>query len=270
VNTPTTPRQFFSRFKPEIIRLGETATAVIGVEGNYHLCYVPFESVNAAARIVFVGITPGNTQIAISYRALREALASGVDDASALAHAKWVGAFGGTAMRARLNTMISRFRIHELIGIETPEEIWTESRNIVHATSVVPHAAFKKGKMFNGSFGEVLRVPLLKISFENDFLPTLAALPSSAKFIAIGPMPLEALDWCVQHRYLRTDQLLGAFAHPSGSAGSQVAYFIGRKRPDEFTPGDPVLMRVPWLDRERQRLDEAVSASLGPAPAIPS
>jgi hypothetical protein len=253
------PRQFLSRFKSEILQSGERATAIIDADGHYELRYVPFEYVNTGCRIAFVGITPGNTQISLAYRALRRALIAGMDETAALLHAKSAAGFGGTGMRNRMNAMIRRFRIHKLVGISSPEEIWDEGRRLVHLTSVVPHAAFKKQKMFNGGFGEALKTALLRSSFENDFLPTLTQLPSDTKFVAIGPTALEALDWCVERGHLRPRQLLGAFAHPSGSAGSQVPYLIGEKKLEEFTIGDPVLRRVPWLDRARERLDQTVS-----------
>ena len=259
-------RNFLPRFRSEIERLGERAEAVIAQEGRFELRYVPFEHVNRNARLVFVGITPGMNQIALSYMALRSKLLSGVGTDRALTAAKTAGAFGGKQMRDRLNLMMRRFRIHEVIGATSPEEVWDESRGYLHATSVVPHAAFKSGKMFNGSFAEVLKTPLLRASFEQDLLPTFSELPSNARFVAIGPTPWNALIWCVENGYVSGHQVLGAFAHPSGNASSQVDYFVGKKRADEFTLGDPVLHRVPWLDRARAELERTVTDVLEERP----
>jgi hypothetical protein len=81
-------RNFLPRFRSEIERLGERAEAVIAQERRFELRYVPFEHVNRNARLVFVGITPGMNQIALSYMALRSKLLSGVGTDRALAAAK--------------------------------------------------------------------------------------------------------------------------------------------------------------------------------------
>jgi hypothetical protein len=255
-------RNFLPRFRSDIERLGRRASCVIATEGRYELQYVPFEHVNRSARLAIVGITPGTTQIALSYDALCNAFATGLDRDQALASAKAAGAFGGS-MRGRLNQMIHKFRVHETVGVQTAEDIWEPNERILHSTSVVPHAAFKNGRMFNGSFAEVLRTPLLRASFEMDLLSTLPLLPSDTRFVAVGRTPWEALTWCIENGHLRRDQVLGAFPHPSGNAGSQVDYFTGKKKPDELKPGDPVLHRLPWLDQMRAELENKVAAILG-------
>ncbi len=233
-------RKFLPRFRDAIISMAPEANTIISTEGKYTLRYVPGEHVNTAARLVFVGITPGQNQITELYKELRTALLAGRSDDEALRLAKATGAFAGKVMRDRMTAMIRRFRIHEIISATEPEDIWDAGLKLLHATSVVPHAAFKDGKMFNGPFAEVLKSRLLRECFEQDFLSTLPALAADARFIAIGPTPQDALRWCVENRKLSGSQVLGAFAHPSGSAGSQVSYFIGKKALDEFHPGDPV------------------------------
>jgi hypothetical protein len=251
-----------ARFKPEIVQKGAAAACVIGREGSYELRYVPFEHVTRRARISFVGITPGTTQMTLGYEAFRKAILAGHDDAQALAMAKAAAAFGGKAMRDRMNRMIGHFRVHEVLGLSSPDDVWDDSRGIMHATSVVPHAAFKKERMFSGSFAEIRRVALFRTCFEQEFVSTLSMLSPSVRFVAIGRTPWDALRWCVEKGFLRSNQLLGAFAHPSGSAGSQVDYFLGLRNVSEFHPRDPVLRRLPWLDQARQDLAENVAAEL--------
>lgn len=67
--------------------------------------------------------------------------------------------------------------------------------HLLHATSVVHHAAFEKGKPFAGSFGEIQRVDVLRRSFERDFLPTLRRLRRDAYFFGLGPSPAAALSF---------------------------------------------------------------------------
>jgi hypothetical protein len=137
----------------------------------------------------------------------------------------------------------------------------------MHATSVVPHAAFVNGKPFAGSFDDVFASPILKECFERDFAGTLPLLPADTLFIALGRTPSDALQWCVDHGLLRCEQLLGAFAHPSGSGGSRVGIYLGEKSPAVLNPRDPVRHSVDWLIAAAEAMRQAVVA-LGGKPRV--
>jgi hypothetical protein len=223
----------------------------------YELFYIPFEHVSPAARLVLVGITPGPTQLELAYTEAQRLIREGASDEEISAGAKRKAGFGGP-LRANLLRMLRRFRFAELLGIRDEEELWAGSADVLHATSVVPHAAFKAGKMFAGSFGEVLGAGILKQSFERDFVSSLSDLHPEARFVALGRTPNEALSWCVREGHLRPHQVLGALAHPSGSAGSQIDVYLGDKTLSDLSPNDPVRHRFEWLQHASAELKAAI------------
>jgi hypothetical protein len=164
-------------------------------------------------------------------------------------------------MRENLLRMLRHFQIGQLIGVEDELELWGTHAGALHATSIVPHAAFIGNEMFALSFGHILRSDLLRGCFERDFVPTLATLPQDSRFIALGRTPLEGLEWCAREGYLSPDRILGAFAHPSGGGGSQVAVYLGLKDPATLRPRDPVRNRVRWLLEASTRMQDATSCS---------
>ena len=190
-----------------------------------------------------------------------------------LREVKRVAAFGGRTMRPNLLRMLKHFGFAELLGIADEAELWGARADLLHSTSVVPHAAFRKnGKPFAGSFGEVQASPALRRCFVEDFVPSLKQLSRETLFIALGPTPLDALKWSAKHGYVEERQIVGAFAHPATTAGSQVAIYLGERRPDELDPRDPVRHRTAWLidahdevARSVARLRQALSRRKDPA-----
>ncbi len=96
-------------------------------------------------------------------------------------------------MRKRLNGMMRHCHVHEILGIDKPEEIWEAGRRLLHATSVVLHAAYKHGQDVQRPVPEIMATALLRKSFERNFLPTLGELQLTLRFIALGATAKSAL-----------------------------------------------------------------------------
>jgi len=251
----------FDKFR-ELLRIHgvdavRTPETLVDQDPHHNVYYVPFEHVNNSAQLVLVGITPGPTQIAMAYGVVQQMLQNKKPDDEVLAAVKSYAAFGGPTMRPNLLRMLNAFNFSNILGIENVEELWGNSSELLHATSVVPHAAFVKGKPFAGSFDAVLESPALRNGFERDFIPSLSALNPNCHFIGLGPTPLAALDWCVKGGYLQAHQVLGAFSHPSSNGGSQVDVYLGLRDPQELSENDPVRSRVNWLLTASQRMSNA-------------
>lgn len=262
---PVAPPAMLDRFRETIRSLGADAAQSEGTRVDDRkssrdaLFYVPFEHLNRDARLVIVGITPGPNQIRLSYEAAQARLKAGLDDATVLARVKEHGAFGGQQMRPNLLRMLRWFGFADLLGIARPDDLWSGSAHLLHATSVVPHAAFRNGKMFAGSFDEVMRSPVFRESFLRDFAAGLPLISPEARYVALGPTPLAALDWCAAQGLVRPDRILGAFAHPSSTGGSEVAVYLGEKRLDDLKPRDPVRWRT-WLVGDARRMAASIEA----------
>lgn len=232
---------------------------------RYRVQYIPFEYVNPAAKLVVVGITPGNTQVAGTYETLRRMAASGEPKVSVLRAIKRENSFGGKSMQPNLLKMLRHFEFEKLLGIEDVAELWGKSHHLFQATSVVPNAAFKWAKKkgvegwqpFAGSFADVQRVPMLRNEFESVFLKSVQTMNSGALYLGLGPTPHEALQYCVDKSLIRPEQFLGSFPHPSSSGGSQVDYFLRVKPRVEIKPTNPTFHILDRLDAAYNRMSAA-------------
>lgn len=263
----------FARFRDLLRQHGAAAAdgrTCLAADGRYELVYVPFHHVNRAARLAIVGITPGTTQIARSYDSVQQSLRAGLAEEETLVRAKAAAAFGGQ-MRQNLYRMLDHLRIPTLFGAARAADLWGNNAAILECTSVVPHAAFRAGKMFAGSFDEILGSSMLRFCFEDAFVPSLKMTGPETLFVALGPTPLAALNWCVAKGHLRPEQVLGALAHPSKGSGSQVDVYLGARAADDLHENDPVRRRAPWLQAAAARMRAAVEARLaGLTPPIVS
>lgn len=266
----------FAKFAPHIERLGESGLDApelcLGSDNQYKLQYIPFEHVNSGARLVLVGITPGPDQIKLAYRRTQELLRKGLGREQILLDVKKIAAFGGPNMRPNLVQMLNHFGFGNLLGIDDVNSLWAESAHLLHSTSIIPHAAFAKktGKPFAESFLRVKKSSLLWKCFLEAFIPTLSEINRKARYVALGPTPGEALNWCVANGYLESWQVLGQFAHPSRNGGSQVPYFLRQRTRGQLKAGDPVLRRCDRLDRAYEEMQRSVEAWRSSALALSS
>ncbi|HEM8494052.1 hypothetical protein [Burkholderia multivorans] len=260
-------RTLFHRFSDDLTRLGADGVAApqfsLGKLGAYALRYTPFEYVNRGAKLVIVGITPGNTQLALSYGKAQELLRQGHPDDLIMREVKKVAAFGGPSMRPNLLKMLRHFQFDQLLSISDVESLWGSDADLLQSTSVVPHAAYKAGKMFAGSFDEVLASPLLSECFRDCFVPSVREMESDTLFVGLGPCPEAALDWCVHHGALQRKQVLGAFCHPSSAGGSTTRYYLREVSKGELDTKNPVLRRTDWLDRAYEQMRDSTASLLG-------
>jgi hypothetical protein len=262
----------FDRFAPALKRLGSRGQHSpefnLGKDGLYELRYIPFEHLNRDARLVIVGITPGPNQIELAYDTAQSLLISGAGREQILATVKRTGSFGGPAMRPNLLRMLRHFPFNRFLGIEDVATLWGADARLLHSTSVVPHAVFESGKPFNGKFDAILKSPLLKQCFLDSFVASIAKLRSDAVYVALGDTPKAALEWCVRQGYLRAQQVLGAFCHPSSSGGSATAYYLREKMLADLDEKDPIRHRATVLDEYYRQMHGSISALLGSAGCV--
>jgi hypothetical protein len=275
------PPIFLDRFRDILRSRGETAVqspeTSLARRGGDELFYTPFEHVNPNARLAMVGITPGPEQLKLAYRTVGSRLKVGQEDEEIRLEAKKQAAFGGPSMRPNLLKMMRHFGLAGILGIRDEEQLWGDEAGLFHATSVIPHAAFRNSKMFAGSFDDVLRSDVFREGFERDFVSSLRLMSDRTLYIGLGPTPLAALDWCAKRGLIRGNQVLGAFAHPSTSGGSQVDVYLGLKSPEDLSVGDPVRRRLQFLQPAYARMKGATDAvrgkpslALAPSPPQPN
>ncbi|KWU26302.1 hypothetical protein [Burkholderia cenocepacia] len=266
-------RDLYGEFTERMLREGchrlMADPVVADCEDRRHLVqYIPFEYVNPHAKLVIVGITPGNTQISGTYATFEQMLRSGETKEEILRTVKRLNSFGGDSMKPNLLKMLRFFEFERLLGIADVAELWGDSHHLFQATSVVPNAAFKwankRGvsgwQMFAGSFADVMKSRVYRQQFEQVFLPSVERMNASAVYVGLGPTPDAALRFCVDKGLIRADQFIGSFPHPSSGAGDQVAYFLRQKSRGDITPRNPLLSRVDTLDSFYARMSAASDA----------
>lgn len=184
-------------------------------------------------------------------------------------------------MRPRLIEMLRALDFETLLGISEVARLWGSEGHLMHATSVVPHAAFLRGVRFAGSFEDVLASRVFRKSFERDFAASLPLISTDALYVALGKTPMDALDWCVGQGLLRHRQVQGALAHPSSAGGSRVDVYLGARLPGDLKARDPVRRSAEWLVAAAKAMRLAMTSrgcspktlsrkAVGPVSALPA
>ena len=200
--------------------------------GRLSCHYAPFEYINAGAKVVVIGITPGAQQASNALATLRDALASGHADAEALAIAKRTASFSG-AIRNNLVALLNRVGLHKMLGLESSSTLFNAHSDIAHFTSVLRNPIFNNGKDYSGT-PSILANPMLRRMAEQGLEGEIDAL-GAAIWIPVGKEPAAVLQHFVSMGRLSAAQVLDGLPHPSGANAERIAYFLGTKSRDTLS-----------------------------------
>lgn len=231
------------------------AALLMEQDGPVSVYYAPFDLLNRDARLVLVGITPGRTQMDAALRAAREHLTAGLPDAEVMRRAKQTASFSGS-MRGNLVAMLDFFRIHEVFGIGSCAELFTDSAHLVHYTSALRYPVFVDGVNYNKS-PAMTRHRTLRRYLLTYFAAEVEAMPD-AVFVPLGGTVAEALEFVAQERGFGRDRFLTGLQHPSDQNKERVAYLIGRKAREAVSRQVP----VDRIDRDREEVRARVERLL--------
>lgn len=257
--------KLFERFAPVIQSLNDNdlnspsvlkAKLLLAKEGDIEICYAPFEYVNDQAKVVIVGITPGQTQMVNAIREARTRLRAGDSHHNALIAAKQTGAFSG-AMRPNLIALLDSIGLQHWLRIESCGELLGtgSARSMVQTTSVLRNPVFAKGQNYNGTPNMTKNV-LLRQHLLEHFGQDAKALPQ-AVFVPLGDKVSEALHFIADKGLIDRARILDGLPHPSGANAERIAYFLGTKaRQDLSVKTDPL------------KLDQAKAALLSQVAAM--
>lgn len=201
-------------------------------EGNIEVCYAPFEYINPQARIVLIGITPGRTQMLNALKEARRQLDLGADPESILMAAKRVGAFSGP-MRPNLVSLLDCIGINRWLGVGSCDALFGAASHLVQTASLLRNPVFISGENYNGN-PDMVRHPLLRTQLLSYFGEDIKSLPK-AVFIPLGDKVAAALRFVADQSCLDHDRILDGLPHPSGANAERIAYFLGKKSPDELS-----------------------------------
>lgn len=235
------PETVFSKFAADIAALPVSLSSrkqlppnlCIFREGDLEVWYTPFDHINRSAKLVLVGITPGETQLITGLAAARSQLASGATAGQALATAKQAGAFSGD-LRRHLVALLDDVGIQRWLRIASAAELFAGSRELLHTTSVLRHAVFRKGKNYNGT-PSMLRNPVLRQHIYDHFVAEIACL-DQAVFLPLGGKVAAALDFLAGRGVLARERILPSLPHPSPANIERIHCFLGLKQPQRASP----------------------------------
>ena len=173
--------------------------------------------VNPKAKVVIVGITPGESQM--------EASRCGKSKKDI----KRENAFAGN-MRPKLVEMLDAIGVNKFLCIESCASLWSEDFDKVQMTSLLRDATYKNGEMYKGS-PSILRTPKLKAALMDGFVKhDCRKCKAAALYVALGSKVKEVLDWLKEEGELTAT--IVTIPHASGSNGGRIAVFLGNRSPD--------------------------------------
>jgi len=225
----------FDRFAPAIRALDLASIAApadipahfeLARAGRFSSVYLPFESVNAGARVVVVGISPGFVQWKNAMREAQRQMAAGAARDAILRAARQSGAFSGP-IRPNFVALLDAIGVQHWLGIASCASLFEHDAALVHIGAILRHAVFAGGKNYSGT-PAMHKQAFLRDQVLRYFAHEAAQLPD-ALYIPMGASVSDGLDWLAAQGILRADRILRGLPHPSGANAERVAYFLGRK-----------------------------------------
>lgn len=177
---------------------------------------------NTKAKVVIVGITPGNSQL----KGERE----GLD----LREIKRKNAFAGS-MRPNLINMLDYVGINKLLGIESCRSLWEEDFDKVDMTSLLKEATYelkKDGsKMMFKDVKKIAKSEKLTRMLEEGFMKDCSKYENIVLYVACGPGVYNTLKELQAEGKIEGDVI--GIAHPSGANLGRVLCYQGKTEPKD-------------------------------------
>jgi len=196
-------------------------------EGPLEIYYAPFDSVNRAAAIVLLGITPGWTQMEIAYRVARREMDNRTTPVEICRRAKQNASFAGS-MRTNLVRMLDDLDVPSALDIDSTSELFGSAATLAHTGSVIRYPVFVNGRNYTGHGPDMLRNQLLRQCVESVLAPELASVPR-ALVVPLGNAVSAALQHLCNLGALSAERCLFGFPHPSGANGRRLKDFVERR-----------------------------------------
>jgi hypothetical protein len=219
----------FRRYEPAIRRgeTGRTDALLMDRDGDITVHYAPFEGVNADAKLVLVGITPGPTQMTNALNSTRESLSAGMQPEEALARAKSTAAFSGDAFRNNLIRQLDHWGVNSWLGLGSCSALFHSHRHLLHSTSLLRYPVFVRGRKYEGA-PNMLSSPLLRRYLHDYFVRDVCSL-RSAIFIGLGSKVSAVLDVLVGQGAIEGSRVFTGLLHASPENTYRVDWLTGTR-----------------------------------------
>ena len=204
-----------------------TSQFKLAEEKRLAIYYAPFDSINPAAKLALIGVTPGWTQMEISYRIARRELLAGHSPQEAYREAKREASFGGS-MRGILATMLDDLGVAKLLRLTSSHELFGIAGKQLHTTSAIRYPVFVEERNYTGSAPVIMTSPLLMDYARRVLAPELSQL-SEAVFVPLGRAVESLLAVLESEQRIPGGRVLHGFPHPSSANGHRVKQFTANR-----------------------------------------
>ncbi len=173
------------------------------------------EYVNPKAKVFIVGITPGFTQMSKSISTARACIEENKSLEEIVYLCKKEGRLAGT-LRKNVMDMLEALELPKGLGTQNAKALFDEREDLLHTTSMIPFAAFVKGKNYTGHSPQLLKNDFLMSYVEAHFYPQIE-LMQDALIIPLGRCVEEVIKCLIAEGKVDENKCLLGFPHPSGA-----------------------------------------------------
>ena len=179
-----------------------------------------FDYVNPKAKVVIVGITPGNSQL------------DGSREGMSPREIKQEYAFAGK-MRPNLVNMLDYIGVNSLLNIESCKSLWDDDFDKVDMTSLLVDATYEIKKdgseeMFRHA-EKIAKSEELTKRLEEGFVKNCKRYENPLLFVACGSGVYDVLKRLQEEKKINGEVV--AIAHPSGANMKCIQCYLGKKEP---------------------------------------
>lgn len=222
--------------------------------------WAPFDHVNTGAAVAIVGITPGKQQMGNALRSYRAARSAGHEHPAALAIAKVHASFSGD-IRDHLVQMLDHVGLNRWLGLASSAALWDTRPDLAHFTSALRYPVLIDGANYSGSSPRMVQAPALRPTLETVLVGEIAALPSHAIIVPLGPKVEEAIRHALGFvPGFDMRRLLWGLPHPSPGNRTEIYPFL------ELPPSPSRSKPVPETIAQRCETLRRQIAELPPRP----
>jgi hypothetical protein len=196
-------------------------------DGRLAIYYAPFDWVNTRAKIMLVGICPGEHQAGEALGEAKRCLDSGCSFAETLRRADAVGSFSGP-MRSNLVSMLDEIGVADALRIDTTGSLFDAHHELAAHVSAIDYPVFIDGKNYRGGSPRLTKHPTLA-ALVTACLGARVEMAPTALVVPLGTAATEAVEYLASRDLLARERCLLGFPHPSGANGWRVRQFADRR-----------------------------------------
>jgi hypothetical protein len=200
-------------------------------EGRYSVFYAPFGAATSSdTRLIFVGLTPGLSQMQLAAELFRRSQPETAMDPTAFAGLLRREVAFAVSMRKNLCAMLEDLGLPRLSGTENAADLFSAARADVATTSALQYPVFVGSDNVNfGGTTDLSKSPLFREMLDGLLLPQILAAPR-ALIIPLGDSAASGIRYLVRCQQIDERRVLFGLPHPSGNNGHRVRHFSERKK----------------------------------------